>query len=306
MRRRSRYGSGSASRAASIGFRQAATGRLASRRTADQSSRKADSLDHHRLGLPPQPPGELGGLEGVEVQPRVAEGGGIGGVGAVGADVLLVGPDLDQLLPQPDVALGLLQPGLDLVAQGLDLAAPGPRPAPAPPGRRATRRDRRPRGAPGRAAPWPRRAPGRTARRAAAAAGAGRSTLSPPTVVSTSSEAASPTWNRRRAARPGALVGLGGGVRGLLGAGGLGGAGDLGGAEAVLHAAQIGRDPLGHGAGVPRAVLRLARQAVPGDRDQLGVGPAGVQAGQGVGQCRPAPPCGGSRRRSGPGRPDRR
>ena len=36
-------GSGSASRAASIGFRQAATGRYAARRTADQSSRKADT-----------------------------------------------------------------------------------------------------------------------------------------------------------------------------------------------------------------------------------------------------------------------
>ena len=121
MRRRSRYGSGSASRAASIGFRQAATGRFASRRTADQSSRKADSSIDHRLGLAPQPTGELGRLQDVEVQPRVAEGGGVRGVGALGADVLLIGPDLDQLLPQPDVALGLLQPGLDLVAQGLDL-----------------------------------------------------------------------------------------------------------------------------------------------------------------------------------------
>ena len=64
----------------------------------------------------------------------------------------------------------------------------------------------------------------------------------------------------RRSTRP--LVGLGGGVGGLLGAGGLGGAGDLGGAEPLLHAAEIGRDPLGHGAGVPRPVLRLARQAV--------------------------------------------
>ena len=45
-------------------------------------------LDHHRLGLAPQPPGELGGLQGVEVQPRVAEGGGVGGVGALEADVL--------------------------------------------------------------------------------------------------------------------------------------------------------------------------------------------------------------------------
>ena len=80
-------------------------GRTATRRTADQSSRKADSSTATASGRRLQPPGELGGLQGVEVQPRGAEGGGIGGVGAVGADVLLIGPDLDQLLPQPGVAL---------------------------------------------------------------------------------------------------------------------------------------------------------------------------------------------------------
>ncbi len=78
----------------------------------------------------------------------------------------------------------------------------------------------------------------------------------PPAMVSTSSEAARPTWNRR--ARCGA-----GTDDGLLGAGRLGGAGQLGGAEAVLHAGQVSGDPLGHRAGVPRAVLGLgARQSL--------------------------------------------
>src|SRR5262249_59576721 len=64
-----------------------------------------------------------------------------------------------------------------------------------------------------------------------------------------------------------------------LGARRLGGAGDLGGAEPVLHPGEIGGDPLGHGGRPPRAVLRLARQAVRRQRDQLGVGGAGAEAG---------------------------
>ena len=50
---------------------------------------------------------------------------GVGGVGALGADVLLIGPDLDELLPQPGVALGLVQAGPDLAAQGDPVAASG-------------------------------------------------------------------------------------------------------------------------------------------------------------------------------------
>lgn len=49
------------------------------------------------------------------------ECGRVGVVGAVGADVLLIGPDLDERLPQPGVALGLFQAGPDLVSQGIDL-----------------------------------------------------------------------------------------------------------------------------------------------------------------------------------------
>ncbi len=79
------------------------------------------NLDHGRLGLAPQPTGELGRLEGVEIQPRVAEGGRIRGISALEADILLIGPDLNQLLPQPDPTLGLFQASLDLAAQDLDL-----------------------------------------------------------------------------------------------------------------------------------------------------------------------------------------
>ncbi len=284
VRKRSRYGSGSARRAASIGFRQAATGRFAVAAHGRPVVEEGRHLDHHRLGLPPQPTGELGRLEGVEVQPRVAEGGGVGGVGALGADVVLIGPDLDQLLPQPGAALGLLQAGLDLAAQGLDL-----RPLSLGPLQR--RQGVAPRAGIAGLATGP----------VAQRRGLGEHLGEPrgPLLVLLEQvgegEPARGGQHQQRGRQPdleppgapldpGALVGLGGGVGGLLGAGGLGGAGELGGAEAVLHAGEIRRDPLGHRAGVPRAVLCLARQAVLRDGDQLGVGPAGAQAGRRVGQ----------------------
>ena len=52
----------------------------------------------------------------------------------------------------------------------------------------------------------------------------------------------------------------------------------------LLHARQVGRDPLGHDARVARPVLGLDRQAVLGQGDQLGLGPAAVQPAQGVGR----------------------
>ncbi len=57
VRRRSRYGSGSASRAASIGFRQAATGRSARAAHGRPVVEEGRQLDHHRLGLPPSAAG---------------------------------------------------------------------------------------------------------------------------------------------------------------------------------------------------------------------------------------------------------
>ena len=57
----------------------------------------------------------------------------------------------------------------------------------------------------------------------------------------------------------------------------------LGRLHPLLHARQVGRDPLGHDAGVARPVLGLDRQAVLGQGDQLGLGPAAVQPRQGVG-----------------------
>ncbi len=75
---------------------------------------------------------------------------------------------------------------------------------------------------------------------------------------------------------------------GLLGGAGLGGGPvALGGPQPLLHAGQVGRDPLGHGRGVARPVLGLGRQAVAGQGDQLGLGTAGVQPGQGVGRLAP-------------------
>ncbi len=58
----------------------------------------------------------------------------------------------------------------------------------------------------------------------------------------------------------------------------------LGRLHPLLHACQVGRDPLGHGVGVARPALGLDRQAVPRQSDQLGLGPAAVQAPQGVGR----------------------
>ena len=108
------------------------------------------------------------------------------------------------------------------------------------------------------ARPWP-------------AAGGSTSCSARPAVVSASTDAARPSWSL---APPPLLD------RPRLGHGPLA----LGRPQPLLHAGQVGRDPLGHDAGVARPVLRLGGQAVPGQGDQLGVGPAAVEPGQGVGQ----------------------
>ena len=87
-----------------------------------------------------------------------------------------------------------------------------------------------------------------------------------------------------RGVRPWPLLSLCGRVGGLFGTGRLGGAGDLRGEQSLLHAGEMGGDPFDDGVGVARAVLRPRRQAVLGQRDQLGVGPAGVEPGRCVGQ----------------------
>jgi hypothetical protein len=117
-RSRSRYGSGSARRAASSGRRQAPVGRPAAH--GRPIVEEGGQLDHRRLALTPQQPGELRELARVEVQARGVAGGGIGGVGPVGADGLLIGADLHELLAEPGVALGPVQPGAERAAQGCD------------------------------------------------------------------------------------------------------------------------------------------------------------------------------------------
>ena len=97
---------------------------------------------------------------------------------------------------------------------------------------------------------------------------------SPPTVVSASTEAASPSWSLP----PLPLLDRPGHGHGPLALGRL---------EPLLHARQVGRDPLGHVARVARPVLGLGRQAVLGQRDQLGIGPAAVEPGEGVGGVAP-------------------
>ncbi len=57
--------------------------------------------------------------------------------------------------------------------------------------------------------------------------------------------------------------------------------------EPLLHSGLVGRDPTCHLAGVPRPPLPLGRQAVLGQRDQVRVGPAGIEPAQGVGQVAP-------------------
>ena len=61
----------------------------------------------------------------------------------------------------------------------------------------------------------------------------------------------------------------------------------LGRPEPLLHAAEVGGHPRGHGTGVARPVLRLRGQAIPRQGDQLGLRPAGVEPGQGVGRVAP-------------------
>ncbi len=61
----------------------------------------------------------------------------------------------------------------------------------------------------------------------------------------------------------------------------------LGRLHPLLHARQVGRDPLGDQSRVARPVLGLDRQAVLRQGDQLGLGPAAVQPGQGVGRVAP-------------------
>ena len=95
---------------------------------------------------------------------------------------------------------------------------------------------------------------------------------------------------------------------GSLGAGALGGAGKLGRPEPLLHARQMGRQPLGHDAPIPGPVLCLGRQAGPCQPQELRVGPAGIQPRHGVARVAPrrlaldlARVAAGERRRAGEG-----
>ena len=54
--------------------------------------------------------------------------------------------------------------------------------------------------------------------------------------------------------------------------------------QPLCHAGPVGRDRLGDRAGVAGPIFRLGRQAVPRQRHQLAVSPAGVKPGEGVGQ----------------------
>ena len=74
----------------------------------------------------------------------------------------------------------------------------------------------------------------------------------------------------------------------LLGGAGLGPRlGQLGLPEPLLHAGQVGGQGGDDHARVPRPVLRRGGQAGLRQRDQLGLGAAGVEPGQGLGQVGP-------------------
>ena len=64
----------------------------------------------------------------------------------------------------------------------------------------------------------------------------------------------------------------------------------LGRPQPLLHAGQVGGHPLGDDARVGRAVLALGGQAVAGQGDQLGVGPAARPAGRAPSAVSPDPP----------------
>ena len=61
----------------------------------------------------------------------------------------------------------------------------------------------------------------------------------------------------------------------------------LGRLHPLLHARQVGRDPLGDQVRVRRPVLGVDRQTVFRQVDQLGIGPAALQPDQGLGRFAP-------------------
>jgi hypothetical protein len=54
--------------------------------------------------------------------------------------------------------------------------------------------------------------------------------------------------------------------------------------QSILDSRQVGRDSSGDNAGVSRSLLTVGSQAIAGQGDQLGIGAAGVEPVQGVGQ----------------------
>jgi hypothetical protein len=61
----------------------------------------------------------------------------------------------------------------------------------------------------------------------------------------------------------------------------------LGCPEPFLHPDLVGRHPPGYRARIPRPIPGLRRQAVAGQGDQLGVGPAGIEPSECAGQIAP-------------------
>ena len=80
-------------------------------------------LDDHRRGPAPEPIGRFGHAQGIEVQLGGAERLGVGRVGRFRAGILLVGADVDQRLPQRRVALGVAQAGRGLVLEPVEPVA---------------------------------------------------------------------------------------------------------------------------------------------------------------------------------------
>ena len=251
----------------------------------------------------------LGGAERVDVDPVVAEGLGVLGVGPgpVGVDAE-VGVDLGEPLDHPAVLLDRARPGR---ARGRSR-----------PSGSATRLRR--------SGPPSPRASSASARLAASIASAQRASLAGRRRPGLVAEAvglverlvdlaapsprpgpparARPRSSRPRRAGPGRGPTRPGRPSGppvpLLGGPGLGlGLGQLGLAEPPLHAGQVAGERGGDHARVPRPVLRRGGQARLRQRDQLGVGAAGVEPGEGVGQVGLARPCGRARRPTGPRRP---
>ena len=260
------------------------------RRGQGQCHRRRASLD-----LRPR----LGRRQAGQVDPGLAEGVGVVVVGD--RAVLVVGlgrADVDQAIEQRLVALGGVQPGLDLACAG---PADGPRcldrrrlpPARQRPVRPASARGPRGSRRPACGACPPGSRPGRSPRPLDPLPGPFGPLLE---VVRRAQPAQRRERQDRRRQReldlaPPPLLDRPRHGHGTLALGRL---------HPLLHARQVGRDPLGHDAWRRAAGPRARPPGSPSPGRSARPRPRSRPAGPGRRPCRPGPPCGGSRSRSGP------